>query len=136
MERYTLNLLPLPPEFGESPSLPSVYKQCIIMIRALYSLVRALPIYDLFRNLRKRYVGYAAGLRIGCRMSAGENEANEAAKSNRYGKRVEIGIGRPFPYQVGINAHVKSKDEPLTEDVVGSSTTSTFSFAPVHTPIG
>lgn len=63
LERWTLQLSGT----GAQEELPIVYKRCIVLFRALYSLLRVLPLYGLIRRLRR---SHARGLNIGCRLSA------------------------------------------------------------------
>jgi hypothetical protein len=84
LERWTVDLSP--PEPSTAPELPGVYKQCISLFRALYSLARALPTHALHRLLRRRG-GAGNGLKIGCRMSTGEEET----EASRVG---ELGFGQ------------------------------------------
>jgi hypothetical protein len=107
LERWSIDLKPPAPP--NPPPLPGVYKQCIILFRALYALVQALPTSDLFRRLRRRTGGLGNGLKIGCRISAGDPPADAYN---------EMGLA-----------------EALTEDR-GSAVVDRFPFAAVQTPVG
>jgi Autophagy-related protein 13 len=84
LERWTVELSPPAPPVP--PELPGVYKQCISLFRALYSLSRALPAHALYRLLRRRG-GIGNGLKMGCRMSTGEEESEG-------GRQGELGFGQ------------------------------------------
>ena len=115
LERWTLSLLPTPPDALDSaPALPTVYKQSIILVRALHALCRTLPTWDLHAQLKRRGSGGAAGLRLGCRMSAGEEAAGSAG-------------------ELGLQQHLLG---PGDRDADASATVETFRFAPVQTSLG
>ncbi|TIA88358.1 hypothetical protein E3P99_02626 [Wallemia hederae] len=63
LERWTLQLSGA----GVQEDLPVVYKRCIVLFRALYTLLRILPLYSFIRRLRR---SHARGLNIGVRLSA------------------------------------------------------------------
>ena len=83
LERWTLQLTgPFRP--GSPPELPSVYKHAIVVFRTLFTLVRALPAWGLYRRLARRRAGVGgAGLQIGCRMSMGEESEREGEVADR-----------------------------------------------------
>ncbi|ORY84124.1 autophagy-related protein 13-domain-containing protein [Leucosporidium creatinivorum] len=152
LERWTLTLLPptsssststdVPPPASPNPSspspspslsnppsttpstqeLPSVYKHAIILFRSLFTLLRLLPSWALYRRLAKSRraaggVGYpggaGGGLRVGCRMSMG-------GEGEGAGEEGEIEV-----------------DTPITEgEVEGAKTTETVKFTVVATPVG
>ncbi|KAK4704832.1 autophagy-related protein 13, partial [Phenoliferia sp. Uapishka_3] len=108
LERWTLSLVP-PYNPTSSPELPSVYKAAIILFRTLFTLVRTLPAWGLYRRLARRKAGVGgAGLQIGCRMSMGEESEREG--------------------EVGVDVGIAEKG--------GEKTTETFVFPGVKTPIG
>lgn len=108
LERWTLTLVP-PFSPSAPPELPSVYKQAIVLFRTLYTLMRTLPAWGLYRRLARRKAGVGgAGLQIGCRMSMGDEGDREG----------EVGV------DVGI------AERP------GEKTTETIVFPGVQTPTG
>ena len=111
LERWTLSLVP-PFHAPQPPELPSVYKQAIVLFRTLFTLVRALPAWGLYRRLARRRAGVGgAGLQIGCRMrmSTGDDDGEREG---------EVDV-----------------DVPITERP-GERTIETFVFPGVQTPIG
>ncbi|TIB63325.1 hypothetical protein E3P78_01890 [Wallemia ichthyophaga] len=73
LERWTLQLTGSGSASGTQEELPVVYKRSIVLFRALYTLLRLLPLYGLIRRLRRCH---SRGLNIGCRLSA-EKGASE-----------------------------------------------------------
>ncbi|KAH8927782.1 hypothetical protein BT69DRAFT_724041 [Atractiella rhizophila] len=61
LERWRLSFEPSIPH--PPPELPLVYKKCIILFRTLYTLLRTLPSWSLFRRLSRR-----SGIRISSRL--------------------------------------------------------------------
>jgi hypothetical protein len=121
LERWALTLLPAPP--AAPPELPALYKQGIILFRALYALIRALPAYQLSRRLSKRKGGTGTGLKVGCRMSTG---LNDGLSSEDDEARLP---GPKPPKEHGL-------EDPLVEDPSFQTAPQHFVFAPIHTPIG
>lgn len=105
LERWTVGLTPpMPPPPG--PELPTVYRHAIVHFRALFTLVRTLPVWSLQKKLKKG--GEQKGLKIGCLLSTAEDEQRE---------------------------DLVALDESLAQDNGAGGTTS-YSFAPFQTPLG
>jgi len=69
LERWSLSLLPAPP--AEPPELPGLYKQGIVLFRALFALLRSLPSYNLAKRLRSRTGGTGmGGLKVALRLAS------------------------------------------------------------------
>ena len=90
--------------------LPIVYKKSIVLFRALITLIKLLPCYNLFKRLNKRNNRSNIGLKLGCRLSANDNN-DESDDSIT-----------PIDYQ-------------LSNDVE-SNIVDHFDFNPITTPIG
>lgn len=121
LERWTMQLAPPMPS-PPGPELPTVYRHAISHFRALYTLVRTLPVWSLQRRLRKSGNRETMGLKLGCRLSTGEDA--------RASLGVPLGPAGPF---IGGQAALVGIDEPLWAD--GQRATS-FAFAPIQTPLG
>lgn len=94
-----------------SLELPSVYRQSIILFRSLFSLIRVLPSWGLYRRLARRRAGVGgSGLQIGCRMSVGEDE-------------IEV-----VPEEIGVDVAIA--------EVAGERVVETVTWPDVSTPFG
>ncbi|BGP16692.1 hypothetical protein JCM10213_009107 [Rhodosporidiobolus nylandii] len=114
LERWVLRLLPSPPSSSSSSSssslteLPTVYKHSIQTFRSLFTLMRALPAYQLHRSLARRRAGVGgAGLKLGVRLAAVEEERREG--------------------EVGVEVPIGEEDGRTTESIT---------FPGVVTPLG
>ncbi|KAK9900208.1 hypothetical protein P389DRAFT_9292 [Cystobasidium minutum MCA 4210] len=124
LERWTLSLRPPPPP---GPlELPTVYKHCIILFRALYTLVRTLPIFELHRKLKRR-TGRSE-IKIGCRLSTGESSTSTVSDTTSNSDDVEL-ENELDRSEIGL-------DTPLGDEDDSSFSVMDFAFAPVVTPIG
>lgn len=132
LETWRVDLLPSPPSAGPtggaastSLELPLVYKQGILLFRALLAATRVLPSYKLAKQLRKGKSGLASGLRIGCRLSQ-TSPADSASSRSRSLYNREYGLYDPLtPASASSSAAAPS-----------SASVGSFSFAPVSTPSG
>ncbi|CAH7685398.1 autophagy-related protein 13-domain-containing protein [Phakopsora pachyrhizi] len=122
LERWTVSLTgPIPKSSG--PELPTVYRHCIVHFRALYTLLRTMPGWRLFKRLRQPSNVRDDGLlKIGCRLSTTtsiEEFSNEKNKLNLNLSKTEIQI-----------------NERLSDLDISTRSASSFTFPRVYTPIG
>lgn len=111
LESWHLDLLaPTPASVAASSSLelPLVYKQGILLFRALVAATRALPAYKLSRQLHKGKQGLSSGLRIGCRL----HQSTEGTAHQ--------------PGEYGLHDALAQGTDPVDS----------FDFSPVSTPSG
>lgn len=115
LESWHLDLLPPTPTSvaaSSSLELPLVYKQGILLFRALAAATRAFPAYKLGRQLKKGKHGLPSGLRLGCRLSQQNEEPDVSGQRGEYGLRDKLSS----------TGHTDAVDS--------------FDFAPVSTPSG
>lgn len=121
--------------------LPAVYKQAVVLFRALYTLVRTLPSWQLHRRLARRGrvggamgglmgggggiagTGNGPGLQIGCRLSTEEDTSGAVAPHD------EIPLEMPLLGQPNALSGGGAYDEEQEH-------VETFTFAPLQTPLG
>ncbi|GAA5820708.1 hypothetical protein JCM11251_003122 [Rhodosporidiobolus azoricus] len=141
LERWELRLLPNSAPnpssypFSSSPTatpdLSTVYKHSILHFRSLYTLVRALPAYGLYRRLAKRRAGVGgAGLKITVRLRLG---AGGGA-----GEEGEVAVEVPIEDLANEEGEYgnEGEEEELEEGKRGLPTTEKIVFPGVVTPLG
>ncbi|GAA5939383.1 autophagy-related protein 13 [Sporobolomyces koalae] len=137
LEQWTLSVEPvsdLAATSNTAASLPAVYKHAILHFRSLFTLVKALPTYQLVRKLNRHSANPSrgsgggntggagrngtGGLKIGCRVEV----RNRSDRDGSAGWEGEIPIDEPIEH--GVDEH----DTPRTLE--------TLRFPGVDTPLG
>ncbi|GAA5920698.1 hypothetical protein JCM6882_009769, partial [Rhodosporidiobolus microsporus] len=142
LERWELRLLsPSPPAPSSStspsssaaptpPDLSTVYKHSILHFRSLYTLVRALPAYGLYRKLARRRAGVGgAGAKVTVRLSVG---------GGGEGREGEVGVEVPIEEFDGGEEEGEEGEEGEGEGRKGGQqkTVERVVFPGVVTPLG